>query len=35
MATADIVERLENIDVRAPREFSRTVPQWRKGQQPH
>lgn len=30
MATADIVERLENIDVRAPREFSRTVPQWAK-----
>ena len=30
MATEDIVERLANIDVRAPREFSRTVPAWAK-----
>ena len=30
MATADIVERLANIDVRATREFSKTVPQWAK-----
>ena len=30
MATPDIVERLANIDVRAPREFSRTVPEWAK-----
>ena len=30
MATADIVERLANIDVRAPREFSHTVPEWAK-----
>lgn len=28
----DIVERLDNIDVRAPREFSRTVAQWQKEQ---
>ncbi len=30
MPTADIVERLANIDVRAPREFSHTVPEWAK-----
>ena len=30
MATEDIVERLANIDVRAPREFSHTVPAWAK-----
>jgi len=30
MATEDIVERLANIDVRAPREFSHTVPEWAK-----
>lgn len=28
----DIVERLDNIDVRAPREFSRTVAPWQKEQ---
>ena len=30
MATEDIVARLDNIDVRAPREFSHTVPEWAK-----
>lgn len=30
MPTADVVERLANIDVRAPREFSHTVPEWAK-----
>ena len=30
MPTEDIVERLANIDVRAPREFSHTVPEWAK-----
>ena len=30
MATDDIVARLDNIDVRAPREFSHTVPEWAK-----
>ena len=30
MATEDIVARLDNIDVRAPREFSNTVPEWAK-----
>ena len=28
----DIVERLDHIDVRAPREFSHTVPEWAKEQ---
>ena len=28
----DIVQRLDHIDVRAPREFSHTVPQWAKEQ---
>ena len=28
----DIVERLDHIDVRAPREFSHTVPEWAKKQ---
>ena len=30
MALDNIVERLDNIDVRAPREFSHTVPEWAK-----
>lgn len=30
MALENIVERLDNIDVRAPREFSHTVPEWAK-----
>jgi len=30
MTLENIVERLDNIDVRAPREFSREVPQWAK-----
>ena len=30
MATEDIVARLDSIDVRAPREFSHTVPEWAK-----
>ena len=30
MATEDIVARLDNIDVRAPREFSHTAPEWAK-----
>ena len=30
MATEEIVARLDNIDVRAPREFSHTVPEWAK-----
>ena len=30
MATEDIVARLDNIDVRDPREFSHTVPEWAK-----
>ena len=30
MATEDIVERLANIDVRAEREFSHTVPEYAK-----
>ena len=30
MATEDIVARLDNIDVRAPREFSHTEPEWAK-----
>jgi hypothetical protein len=32
MGMEDIVERLDNVDVRAPREFSRTVTQYQKEQ---